>query len=71
MKDIDNYEMLLKSQERSESTIIKYIYEAKCFLNYLEYNPRLKTAQMRSEDCTVVKFSALTERLYYPSLKMM
>ena len=35
MKDIDNYEMLLKSQERSESTIIKYIYEAKCFLNYL------------------------------------
>lgn len=28
MKDIDNYEMLLKSQERSESTIIKYIYEA-------------------------------------------
>ena len=35
MDNINNYEMLLRSQERSEATITKYLYEAKCFINYL------------------------------------
>lgn len=42
MDQIDNYEMLLKSQERSESTIIKYLYEARCFTEYLGENSLTK-----------------------------
>ena len=70
MKDIDNYEMLLKSQERSESTIIKYIYEAKCFLNYLgekkltkelviAYKKKLtESYKPRSVNCKIVSINS-------------